>query len=285
MPAGPPGRIALRDAVDCAGRWMVVGAVVGAGGRVVMVGARSGGVHGNLRVSTWYQRRAGVLAEAQAAFETYGGERAINVGPVAGGPAGFLIAGNRSAGAAAWVSPDGIAFTLVEGAPGLAGPAGVTTVARDAVAAADGRWILVGRTGRTGSPDPDPAAWHSPDGRRWSVAAMPGEAGANEVQRVTRVGADLVAVGLRGDTFGAWRGDGTSWRPAGRFGVTTGAIANALAVTTIGPRVVAATDTNGAYGLWLSADLGGSRRHVAAGDPAGARTARCGSRAHGRRPR
>jgi hypothetical protein len=97
---------------------------------------------------------------------------------------------------------------------------------------------------------------------------MPGEAGANEVQRVTRVGADLVAVGLRGDTFGAWRGDGTSWRPAGRFGVTAGAIADALAVTTVGPRVVAATDTNGAYGLWLSADLGGTWRPVTLPVPA-----------------
>ena len=32
MPAGPTGRLMLRDAVACAGRWYVVGAVGGADG-------------------------------------------------------------------------------------------------------------------------------------------------------------------------------------------------------------------------------------------------------------
>jgi hypothetical protein len=240
----------------------VISSVGCAGDRAVMIGARSGGAHGNPRVSTWYHRPDGDLAEADAAFETYGGEEAVNVGHVAGGPAGFLIAGNRTTGAAAWVSSDGTTFTLIQHASGLTGRPGETTVARDAVATADGRWVLVGSAGRTGSLQQNPAAWHSTDGRRWSVADIPGEPGANEMQRATRLGADLVAVGPRGDSFGAWRGDGTTWRPVGRFGTITGAIAHALAVTAAGTRLVAATDTDDVYGLWLSADRGGTWRPV-----------------------
>jgi hypothetical protein len=305
VPDGPPGRIGVRDAVDCAGRWFVVGAVFGADGatrpaawdstdgrawrslvfqalptslygpqnvifsvgcagdRVVMIGARSGGAHGNPRVSTWYQRPDGVLTEADAAFETYGGERAANVAHVTGGPAGFLIAGNRTSGAAVWLSPDGTGFRLIENARGLASDAGTTTVARDAVVAADGQWVLVGGVGRTGAVEQNPAAWHSRDGSRWTAADVPTEPGTNELQRVTRLGDDLVAVGLRGDTFGAWRGRGIGWQPVGRFGTTTGAVSHVHSVTAAGGRLVTAVDVDNAYGIWLSADGGGTWRTVA----------------------
>src|SRR5690349_18264192 len=98
----------------------VLYAVACANGRIAAIGSRSGGVHGNPRVSTWYQRPDGSLAEAAATFETYGGNTAVDVGRIAGGPSGFLIAGNRTGGAAAWLSADGTAFRLFENAPGLA---------------------------------------------------------------------------------------------------------------------------------------------------------------------
>jgi hypothetical protein len=64
-----------------------------------------------------------------------------------------------------------------------------------------------------------PAVWTSPDGTWWARAEVPGEAGYEELQRVVWLGADLGAVGPRGDTFGAWRGP--AWAATGRFGKTT----------------------------------------------------------------
>ena len=39
------------------------------------------------------------------------------------GPAGFLITGNRTSGAAVWTSPDASEFEIIEAAPGLASDA------------------------------------------------------------------------------------------------------------------------------------------------------------------
>src|SRR3954447_20594620 len=80
----------------------VLYAVACANGRIAAIGSRRGGGHGKPRGRTWYQRPDGSLAEAAAPFETYGGDTAVDVGRIAGGPSGFLIAGNRTGGAAAW---------------------------------------------------------------------------------------------------------------------------------------------------------------------------------------
>jgi hypothetical protein len=231
----------LRDAVACGEHWYVVGeragspaawdstdgrtwrsvslhplpgsyygprsvlyAVACARDRIAAIGSAPGGAHGNPRVSTWYQRPDGSLAEAAAPFETYGGDTAVDVGRISGGPAGFLIAGNRTGGAAAWLSPDGTSFRLFENAPGLAG-----TFARDG-AVLDRQFVLVGGVGDAA------AAWSSTDGTSWQRVGMPVEGGYAEAQRVVRLGTDLIAVGPRGATFGAWRGPG--WAPVGRFG-------------------------------------------------------------------
>jgi hypothetical protein len=312
----------VRDAVDCGGHWYAVGAHTGADGetspaawasadghtwrslalaplpgsyygprsvlsaiacargRIAAVGARSGGAHGNPRVSTWYQRPDGALAEAPATFETYGGGTAVDVGRISGGPAGFLIAGNRTSGAAAWLSADGTAFRLFENAPGLAGPG---TLARDGVVL-DGGFVLVGGVAATGSLDQAPAAWTSRDGARWHRAAVPAEPGYAELQRVVRLGTDLIAVGPRGGTFGTWRGPtcpaacpghgvsadpacgaacpaggddlrGSGWVAAGRFGTLSPTGVRSLTVAN--GRVYAAADT-----LWRSDDRGGSWQKV-----------------------
>ncbi|MFG2055910.1 hypothetical protein ACGFI9_17970 [Micromonospora sp. NPDC048930] len=257
VPPGAAGRLALRDVTACEGRWFVVGAVVdGSGGtrpaawssadavtwtalrpvprspygvenvltaagcrdgRLAAVGGKTGGVHGNPRISTWRQVADGSLVEVPAEFEVFGGQDAVNVGRIAGGPRGWLISGNRATGAAAWVSPDGTDFRLVSAVPGLAADVAGRPWAADGVAVPAG-WLVVGSvlpSGRTGS---DPAVWTSADGRSWRRAVLSAGDGFEDLQRVVRVGERTVAVGRRGDGLGAWLADGDGWRPGGGFG-------------------------------------------------------------------
>jgi hypothetical protein len=274
-----PGTRLLRDAVACGGHWYVVGgraapdsetspaawdstdgrtwrsltltplpgsyygprsvlyAVACANGSIAAIGSRSGGAHGNPRISTWYQRPDGSLAEAAAPFETYGGDTAVDVGRISGGKAGFLIAGNRTSGAAAWLSADGVRFRLYENAPGLA-----HAFARDGVVL-DGQSLLVGGFGEA------PAAWTSVDGSSWQRADVPAEPGYEELQRVVQLGTGLVAVGPRGDTFGAWRGP--QWTAVGRFGKPDATGIRSLTVSA--GRLYATADR-----LWRSVDGGRS---------------------------
>jgi hypothetical protein len=229
-----------------------------AAGRVGMIGAKPGGAHGIPRVSTW-RLAGGRMAEVSAPFETYGGDRGVNVAHIAAGPTGFLITGNRTSGAAVWLSPDGAGFRLFEDSPGLADDATHRTVARDAVSGADGQWVIVGGSAPKNSADEAPAVWLTTDGGRFSRAAVPARPGYNELQRVVRLGADVIAVGPRGQTLGAWRGP--AWAEAGTFG-RAGDGVQALAAA--GDRLIAAAGA----GLWLSADAGGSWRSIPA--PAGA---------------
>ena len=59
---------------------------------------------------------------------------------MAGGPRGWLIAGNRDGGAAVWNSPDATKFTIVENVPVLSNDAALSTAANDAVAV-DAGWL------------------------------------------------------------------------------------------------------------------------------------------------
>jgi hypothetical protein len=189
----------------------VITSVACAGGRVAMIGAVPGGAHGNPRVSTW--RLSGArMVENAAPFETYGGDTAVDVGFLAAGQSGFAIAGNRSSGAAAWLSSDGRTFGLFEDAPGLAGK----TVARDAAELPDGRWVVVGGAG--GVLDQQAAAWITTDGSSWVRADPPAASGFNEIQRVVRDGDDLVAAGMRGTSFGLWRWHAGAWTTGSTFG-------------------------------------------------------------------
>jgi hypothetical protein len=270
-----PGSGVLRDAVACGGTWYVVGgrdggpaawssadgrnwrsltltalpgsyygprsvlySVACADDRIAAIGAVGGGAHGNPRVSTWYERPDGTLAEAAAPFEMFGGDTAVDVGRISGGAAGFLIAGNRTGGAAAWLSADGRSFRLFENAPGLAG-----AFARDG-AVLDGSFVLVGAFGGTA------AAWVSADGSSWRRVGMPVEGASAEAQRVVQVDAGLIAVGQRGETFGAWRGP--EWTAVGRFGSADATGIRSLTIAS-GRLYVAAVG-----GLWRSGDRGES---------------------------
>ncbi|HYN93909.1 MAG TPA: hypothetical protein VES42_08680, partial [Pilimelia sp.] len=226
-PAGPAGRLVLRDLVACGGRWYAVGGVAGADGtrpaawasadartwtslptlpstyygernilyaagcrdgRLTPLGAKSGGAHGNPRVSSWRQRPDGALVEVRAHFELFGGPQAVNVFRITGGPAGWLIGGNRMSGAAVWVSPDAAAFRIVEREPRLATDPRGETWAFDVVPAPGGGWLLSGSLLRPGRTDRDPLMWSSPDGSRWSRVAVPATPEHEELRRVATVG-------------------------------------------------------------------------------------------------
>jgi hypothetical protein len=253
--------VALRDVAACDGQWYAVGgkggapaawtaggsvafeplagsfygpreqisSVACAGRRVAMVGAVPGGAHGNPRVSTW-RLDGGRMRENAAPFETYGGDEAVDVGRVEAGRAGFAIAGNRTSGAAAWFSSDGIAYRLTEesdesGTPGGVGAGkgkpGGRTIARDVVALPDGRWLVVGGRATEGSADQEAAAWSGPS---WQGADPPVAGGYNELQRVVRQGDDVVAAGMRGTRFGVWRWRNGTWTAEGTYGGDPGGV-------------------------------------------------------------
>lgn len=223
LPASFYGPRQLIEKVACAGE------------RVAMIGAWPGGAHGNPRVSTW-RLDDDRMTENAAPFETFGGDTAVDVGELAAAPAGFAVAGNRSSGAAVWLSADGLGFTLHEHAT-------ERTVARDVAALPDGRWLIAGGVARAGTADQRAAAWITRDGRSWQPADPPAADGFNEIQRLARDGDDVVAAGLRGTAFGVWRWHAGAWSAAAPFGGDPGGV-RSLAVT--GGQTVLAGG-----GLWI----------------------------------
>ncbi|MEH1168832.1 hypothetical protein V6V47_25940 [Micromonospora sp. CPCC 205539] len=243
VPPGAPGRLMLRDAAACAGRWYVVGAIGGPDGatrpaawrstdghtwsslplhpisyygerailyavgchqgRISVIGARAGGAHGNPRVRTWRQDAEGGLVEVSAEFEVYGGPEAVSASRIAGGAGGWLIAGARSGGAAVWLSADATDFRLVDRAPALASEPALSTLATDALAVSGG-WLVSGAGRPTERADRDPFVWFSADGRGWARVALPSTVDDEIVQRLVQVGPTVYAVGVRGSAFQAW---------------------------------------------------------------------------------
>jgi hypothetical protein len=88
------------------------------------------------------------------------------------------------------------------------------------------------------------------------------------LQRVVRIGDDIVAVGPRGQTIGAWRGPASALSRGGSTIAQEGTFGQAAdgvqALAALGARLIA---TSGA-GLWLSVDRGATWRPLRA--PAGA---------------
>lgn len=296
LPAGPPGRVAVRDAATCGGRWYVVGAVVGPDGStrpaawtsadartwrsmalhptdyysrrailysvacrdggIAAIGARSGGAHGNPRTATWRMRDDGVLQDVTAPFVLFGGEHAVSVNRIAAGPDGWLIAGDRSTGATAWVAgADASGFRIVDHDPALASDRSRTTSALDAVHDDTG-WTLVGRAAVTGRIPQVPQAWVSRDGTDWTRQEVPPDTdGFADLERVVRQGTGLLAVGIRDRRFGTWRRNGDHWSATGSFGRlaegSTGApFVSGLASTAA--RAVAAASDGAVFRLWAA---------------------------------
>lgn len=220
------------------GEQSVLSAAACAHGRLVLLGSKSGGVHGNPRTSSWVGAPAGPVREVDAPFELFGGPEAVNAGRLRTGPDGFLIVGNRVSGAAVWTSRDGARFALREGA----GPPG--SWASDAVADGGG-WRVVGARTVSGGVR-EPGVWF--DGR-----AEPVDAG-----EPLWAGPSLL-LGVHAGRFRAWRQVDGRWVGGAAFDKVeadapppwvTGAVA--------GGRSFAVTGGGGRYGLWASSDSGRS---------------------------
>jgi hypothetical protein len=306
-PPGPAGRLAVRDAQACDGKWYVVGAVLGAvedpatvasrpaawtsddgrtwramtlqassfygklqtlytaackDGKVAAIGAKSGGAHGNPRISTFYQQGDNLIEVTNAAFTLYGGSEAVNVGRLSAGPKGFIIAGNRVTGAAAWLSADATVFRIVENSPGLASDPSLDTQAQDGYVG-DSGYVVVGGGLPKGQIDHDPFAWTSPDGDHWTRVTVPRDSQYEDLQRVDRAGGKYVAVGPHGDTFGAWSSaTGAQWQVGGRFGSDLSPLADVRSMTVAGNSVLVSGQDGAKYGLYTSADGGQTWRPV-----------------------
>lgn len=223
--------------------------------QVVAVGARSGGAHGNPRVTTFFEQDGG-LHDQEAAFNLYGGATATNVGPVAAADPGWLITGNRVSGPAVWHSQDGREFTIEEDVPGLADPEGFVSLAQGAVW--DGEaWVVVGGGNERSSLDREPVAWESADARTWERLDVPGSDGFDDLERVIAVDGDLVALGLSGDTFGAWRREEGDWTQGEPFGDLPDDARRSPFVSSLvtNSRGLWATTSDGtAYAVWHSPD-------------------------------
>jgi hypothetical protein len=218
-------------------------------------------------VSSWRLDPAGSLVEVTAPFALYGGEEALNVARVAGGPGGFLIAGNRVSGAAVWSSPDGAEFQLRDKVQALASDVAGSTWAADLVSTPEG-WVVVGALTPSGRVDRDPVAWFSSDGRTWRRDTIDGDAANEELQRVAVVPGGLLAVGPRGTTFGVWRGTGGTWRPVGRFGeIDDSGVPEVRSIAASDGAVLVCLGDGGTQRMYRSADGGGRWEEVAV--PAG----------------
>ncbi|MEU7713820.1 hypothetical protein AB0B03_17880 [Micromonospora chalcea] len=310
LPAGAVGRPVARDAARCAGRWYVVGGLIDPAGEtrpaawsssdgvtwspipvraqtfygrqhvlyavacrgdgMAALGAKTGGVHGNPRTGTWVWRPGGPLREAPAAFELFGGPRAVSASRLAAGPGGWLVAGARVGGAAVWSSPDAEGFVLREGVDELGSDGRGRTAAYDVAAVGSG-WLVVGSLLPPGGAARAPLAWFSADGRVWRRAALPvpkGAAGAAE--RVAPADGGPVVLGPVGDRFAVWRGcddcgsrsagpgAAQGWRRVGGFGTSGPGVSSVDALAAAGRRLVAVTGDGAQRRLWMSRDGGAS---------------------------
>jgi hypothetical protein len=301
-PAGPDGRIMLRDAVPCDGVWYVVGALgdpegetrpaiwrsddgetwqaqkltphsyygernvlysAACRGRVLAaLGSKPGGAHGNPRVSTWQQLPDGSFDEVMTAAFE-----------VYGGPQAINVA-RMAAG------PSGFMMTgnRFSGAAVWFSPDSAEFQIRERVpelahdsrgetwandlAATPQGWVVVGGMLAEGRIDRDPMAWLSSDGVTWRRTKAPSTDVYEEFQRVVVRDGRVFAVGLEGRRFAAWRLDGDQWTRTAAFGAVDG-LASTKSSTVVDNKLLCVTSDGKAHHLFLSAD-GASWRDVQA---------------------
>ncbi len=198
-------------------------------GRLAVLGAKSGGAHGNPRTATWRERRDGSLAAVPAAFELYGGPSAVAVSRLGGGPAGYLIVGTRASGAAVWTSRTGRSFRLLEGVGGLASTPQLRTQALDTVPW-QGAWTVVGvstdHSGRLTA-----TAWSGSGDGPWTPTRLPGGSTITTAERLVATSAGPVTVGLVDNGFGVWADRDGRWTQASTFGAADPARTSAAYVS------------------------------------------------------
>jgi hypothetical protein len=239
------------------GRRAILNSVACSRDRIATVGARSGGAHGNPRVTTFWLDGE-VLVDVRTVFTQYGGVSATNVGPIAGGPTGWLITGNRTSGPGVWFTDDPREFTRVEAEPGLTDDDDLESLAQGAGWSGE-EWVLVGAGARTGRHlDPDPLAWTSPDGLAWTPEEMPAGDGVEDVHRVALLDdGRLLAVGRSGDGFAAWVRDDDGWQDPVTFGEIAEEWRGAPYVASLAPTpagMLATVSTGDHYEFWQTPD-------------------------------
>lgn len=222
-------------------------------GEVALLGAKSGGAHGNPRVSSWYARADGTFVDVLAPLSQYGGDEGVSADRILGSGDGWLISGNRVQGPAVWTSADARGFELLTGAPQLSNDDGNQALAIDHTPTRDG-WAVVGSASIPGRVPRVPVAWTSPDGLTWTREEVPTGDGFGALERVAAVGDDLVAVGLRDDGFGAWvRADG-DWEQADAFGRLDPdrvAAPTVSGLVSLDDALLATTSDGSYYDLWI----------------------------------
>ncbi len=245
------------DARTYWGRRAVINSVACSRDRVAMLGARSGGAHGNPRVTSFHADGDRIV-DVRAVFIQFGGVTATNVGPMSGGPTGWLITGNRISGPGVWFTDDPREFTRVEAEPGLTDDGDLESLTQGGGWAGD-EWMVVGGGARTGEGlDPDPLAWTSPDGLTWTPEQMPATEAIEDAQRVIVLDdGRLLVVGRSDQQYAAWVRDGDRWGEAVTFGEIADSWRGApyvasLARTPLG--VLATVSTGDHYELWQTGD-------------------------------
>jgi hypothetical protein len=237
----------------------IIGTVACSHGRLAMLGSKSGGAHGMPRTATWRQLPDGSMASVPTPFALFAGSETVVVGRMSGGPAGYLVAGARTSGAAVWQSPTGARFRLYDGARGMANTPDLQPQALDALPY-DGQWLVVGDAvdakGRLRA-----EAWTGDVDAPWQRMDIPGGSVASTAERVVRTGWGPTTAGLLDDGFGLWSLHDGTWTLRQRFGTTDpdGTAANfvsGLAAPVGAAGSVAATYSDGAhFRLWVGQDV------------------------------
>jgi hypothetical protein len=246
------------------GRGALLTSVACRGSSAAAVGAQPGGAHANPRVTTFRTRADGTWVDVEAPVPQYGGEHAVGVGPVAAGPRGWLIAGNRTSGPAVWVGRTAQDFDIVEDAPGLADERGLRALAQDGVWNGTG-WTVVGGALIDGEPGRQPQAWLSADGRRWQREQVPASDEYADLLALARTDAGVLAAGLRDRRFGTWLRDENGWQEGPAFGAVADdarASPYVAGLAAAGGHAYAAVSDGVRYRLWFTDD-GASWREAA----------------------
>ncbi|MFI6520222.1 hypothetical protein ACIBF1_32040 [Spirillospora sp. NPDC050679] len=173
------------------------------------------------------------------------GSGAGELSGVAHGPAGAVAVGWTGSSAASWSSRDLKRWT--------AGGGDLKDAWMRDVAAVSGGYAAVG--GRKGD---RPAVWTSPDGGKWTSAALPPEAGSGALFQVAAKGDTLVALGRNVLVTSA--DGGRTWK-------AQAVPSDALTAVTATPRgFVVAGETGSDVALWTSADGASWRMERPRGD-------------------
>ncbi len=249
--------LALHPGADFYTAREILTSVACSNGRLAALGAKSGGAHGMPRTATWQERADGSLAAVPAPYFLFGGSQSVAVSRMAGGPAGYLVTGTRTSGAAVWQSTDGARFRLYDGAPGLASTSQATTQARDAIPGTNG-WLVAGeltdQDGRLRA-----VVWTGDGGGPWTRTALPGGSSLSTGERVVQTPPGPDVAGLLDHGLGLWMSRDGRWRLGERFGsIDAGATSAAYVsgMTWAGGGYVAVAYSDGArFRLWVGEDV------------------------------